>query len=55
MKSYTLLILTGIIVLEFALSKSALVAKNAEDAVMLVLKRLEVMLLDEGDRIETTR
>ena len=32
MKSYTLLILAGIIVLEFALSESTLVAKNAETA-----------------------
>jgi hypothetical protein len=53
MKSYTLLILAGIIVFEFALSQSALAAMSQEATVMLVLKRLEVTLPDEGDRNET--
>ena len=54
MKSYTLLILAGTIFFEFALSESALAAKNNEAGVMIVLKRLKVTLPDEGDRNETT-
>jgi len=49
MKSYTPLILTGIIFSQIALSESALAAKNNEADVMLVLKRLEVTLPDGGD------
>ena len=55
MKSYMLLILTGIIVSELVLSESALFAENNEATVMLVLNRLEVTLLHEGDRNEPTR
>jgi len=45
----------GIIFLELALSESALAAQNNETAVMLLLKRLEVTLPDEGDRNEATK
>ncbi len=55
MKSYTPLILTGIIFLDFAFSESALAAKNNKAGVMLVIKRLEVTLLDERDQNETTK